>query len=89
MQKKASPTIQAIEERTDEFFNKSDIDHDKKITLKEFKDYIKKDKQVLEVLISSNVAKKEDLGMDFGDGDQTGVPECDPDLENECNPKDL
>ena len=56
--------------------------------MKEFKDYITKDKQILEVLIASNVAKKEDLGKDFGNG-SSGVPDIDKDLENECNPKEL
>ncbi len=69
MQKKAPPSIQEIEAKTTEFFNKSDVDKDQKITLKEFKDYINKDKTVLEVLVSAGVAKKEDLGMDFGSGD--------------------
>lgn len=38
--------------------------------------------------MNSGVAKKEDMRMDFGSG--TGVaPDVDPDLENECNPKEL
>ena len=43
----------------------------------------------MEVLLQTNVAKKEDLGMDFGAGDQSGVPMVDRDLEAECNPKEL
>lgn len=88
MQKRPPPSIQEIEQKTDEFFKKSDIDGDKKITLKEFKNYIVQDKQILEILISANVAKKEDLGKDFGTG-KSGVPDIDKDLENECNPKEL
>jgi hypothetical protein len=38
--------------------------------------------------LNSNVAKKEDLGMDFGGG-SSKVPDIDKDLENECNPKEL
>ena len=34
------------------------------------------------------MAKKEDLGMDFGNG-KNNVPDIDKDLENECNPKEL
>lgn len=34
------------------------------------------------------MAKREDLGQDFGSG-ETGVPDVDPDLEAECNPKEL
>jgi hypothetical protein len=39
-------------------------------------------------LINSNIAKKEDLGMDFGTGEK-GIPSVDKDLEEEINPKDL
>jgi len=42
----------------------------------------------LEVLLTSNVARKEDVGMDFGPGGSV-APDVDHDLENECNPKDL
>jgi len=56
--------------------------------LKEFKDYITTDKEILEVLINSNMARREDLGSDFGTG-ETGVPDVDPDLEAECNPREL
>lgn len=34
------------------------------------------------------MAKKEDLGMDFGSG-KSVAPDTDKDLENECNPKEL
>ena len=88
MQKQPAPTIQEVEAKTDEFFKKSDLDGDKKITLSEFKAYISKDKAILEVLMGAGVAKKEDLGMDFGGGNGK-VPDCDPDLERECNPKEL
>ncbi len=57
-----------------------------KITLDEFKKYIQKDKEVLGFLMSANVAKKEDVGMDFGSG-SSSVPDVDHDLEAECNPK--
>jgi hypothetical protein len=40
------------------------------------------------VLLSANVAKKDDLGMDFGNG-KSIAPSCDKDLENECNPPEL
>jgi hypothetical protein len=39
-------------------------------------------------LIHANVAKKEDLGMDFGAGGSV-APDIDKDLEAECNPKDI
>jgi hypothetical protein len=64
------------------------VDNDKKITLNEFKNYITQDKQILEVLLNCNVAKKEDLGMDFGSG-SSNVPDMDKDLQAECNPKEL
>ena len=40
------------------------------------------------MLLSANVAKREDLGTDFGSG-VSSVPDVDPDLEAECNPKVL
>jgi len=58
------------------------------ITLKEFKSYIRKDKQILEVLCSFGVAKSEDLGTNFGSGDGK-IPDVDSDLDEECNPKGL
>jgi|LauGreDrversion4_2_1035121.scaffolds.fasta_scaffold204151_1 hypothetical protein len=88
MKKLPAPNIKEVEAKTDELISKADQDSDKKITLKEFKDYITKDKQILEILLSADVAKKEDLGTDFGTG--TGAaPDLDPDLENECNPKSI
>ena len=83
-----APSVQEIEKKTEEFFGKADINADRRITLKEFKDYVTKDKEILEVLLSSNVAKREDLGTDFGSG-ESPVPDVDPDLEAECNPKEL
>ena len=47
-----------------------------------------KDKEVLEILLSANVAKGKFLGMDFGAGGGI-APDVDHDLENECNPKEL
>ena len=44
IQKLPPPSIQDIEKKTDEFFRLADTDGDKKITLKEFKTYISKDK---------------------------------------------
>ena len=55
--------------------------------MREFKTYIKKDKAILECLFNFNVARKEDVGTDFG-GDG-GVPIHDEDLENEINPPSI
>ena len=44
MSKKPPPSIEEIEKKTDEFFQKADTNQDKKITLREFKRYITKDK---------------------------------------------
>lgn len=77
-----------IEAKADEFFRKADTDADKKITLSEFVAYVTKDKQILEALLNAQVASREELGTDFGSG-ATGVPDIDPDLESECNPKEL
>jgi hypothetical protein len=87
MQKLPPPSIQEIEKKTDEFFKGADVDGDMKISLGEFKKYIQKDKEILGILMNANVAKKEDIGMDFGSGN--GVPDIDHDLEAECNPKEL
>jgi hypothetical protein len=38
--------------------------------------------------MSANVAKRDDLGMDFGHGNSI-APAVDKDLEAECNPKEL
>lgn len=85
---KKAPSITEIEQKTNEFFKAADDDANGVITLKEFKSYIKKDKQILEVLTSYGVAKSEDLGMDFGNG-AGSVPDVDSDLELECKPSEL
>lgn len=86
MSKKDPPKIKEIEKETDEFFTQADLNSDNKITLKEFKRYLKKNPVILNILMNFNIAKKEDLGTDFGGGD---VPEWDSDLENEINPPEL
>jgi microtubule-associated protein-like 6 len=88
MSKQPPPNIADIESKTDEFFRKADTDADKKITLAEFKAYVTKDKMILEALLNANVASREELGTDFGSG-EGGVPDIEPDLENECCPKEL
>lgn len=42
----------------------------------------------MEILLSANVAKREDLGTDFGSG-TSAAPDVDPDLDRELNPKEL
>jgi hypothetical protein len=86
MSKKKPPTIHEIESKTDYFFEKSDTDRDNKITLKEFKSYVKQDPEILSILFSHDIAKKEDLGTNQGSGD---IPEHDSDLEAELNPPEL
>lgn len=84
--KKEPPKIKEIEKETDDFFASADLNNDNKITLKEFKSYLKKNPTVLNILMNFNIAKKEDLGTDFGGGN---LPEVDSDLENEINPPEL
>lgn len=84
--KKDPPKIKEIEKETDEFFTEADLNNDNKITLKEFKTYLKKNPTILNILMNFGIAKKEDLGTDFGGGD---IPEVDSDLENEINPPEL
>lgn len=43
MNKQKAPTLTEIENKVDEFFEKSDTNRDNKITLKEFKTYVKTD----------------------------------------------
>lgn len=86
MAKRDPPKIKEIEKETDDFFTKSDLNSDNKITLKEFKSYLKKDPTILNILMNFNIAKMEDMGTDFGGGD---IPECDSDLEREINPPEL
>ena len=88
MEGKPAPTINEIEEKTDELFEKADENKDNEISLKEFKNYIKSDKQILSVLMSYGVAKSEDLGTDFGAAG-ADAPTLDEDLDEEINPKGL
>ncbi len=86
MARKKAPTVHEIEMKTDHFFEGSDVNRDNKITLKEFKTYIKKDPEILNLLFSFDIAKREDLGTNLGSAD---VPEHDSDLEAEMNPEGL
>lgn len=78
--KEPAPLIKEVEEITERFFIKSDVDGNERITLDEFTSFIKKDKDVLDCLISYGIAKTEDLGVDLGDGVERFY---DSDLENE------
>lgn len=82
MSKKPRPTVHEIENKTDRFFRECDTNSDERITLKEFKSYIKKDPEILELLFAFNIAKTEDLGTNQGGGD---IPEYDSDLEREIH----
>jgi len=86
MAKEDPPKIKEIEKETDEFFTTADLNNDNKISKKEFQSYLKKNPVVLNILMNFNIAKKEDLGTDFGGGD---LPEVDSDLEAEINPPEL
>lgn len=88
MKKKPAPKLADIERKTNEFFTKSDVDRNNLISLDEFKNYIKTDLEILKVLDSYGLAKSEDLGKDFGDG-EAGVPELDDDLAEEACPRAL
>ena len=54
--------------------------------MKEFKTYVKTDQEILKVLFNYDLASKEDLGKNHGNGE---IPEYDSDLEAEINPKEL
>ena len=66
---KAKPPKQSvITKKTDDFFAKADVDGNLRITLKEFIEFVKTDKDILNCLIDFGIAKKEDMGTDFGNG---------------------
>lgn len=67
---KKGPSVSEIEEKIKDFFSEGDEDHDGSISLKEFKSYVNKDKEVLQVLISYGITSSEDVGKDFGHGVQ-------------------
>jgi len=58
------------------------LNKDNAISLKEFKNYIRTDKQILSCLLSFGIAKQEDIGTSFGT-EKDGTPQCDPDLDDE------
>lgn len=86
MDKKKVPTLAEIENKVDEFFEKADTNRDNKITLKEFKTYVKTDEEILKILFNHDIAKKEDLGTNHGTGE---IPDYDSDLDSEINPREL
>lgn len=47
MEGKPAPLISEVENKTNELFARADTNKDSAISLKEFKDYIKTDKQIL------------------------------------------
>ncbi len=67
----------------------ADVNNDKKISLSEFISYTSKNKEVLGMLNNYGVITKDDLREDFGGEDSKDMPDCDSDLENEINNKDL
>lgn len=83
---RSAPTVNEIEVKTNQLFAKADTDKNNQISLKEFKNYIKKDQEILKILMQFGVAQSDDLGTDFGNSD---VPAIDEDLEGEINPKGL
>jgi hypothetical protein len=81
------PSLAQIEAKTTELFQNIDKDGNKRISLKEFKDFIRTDKQILSVLVSNDITAKEDLGTNFGSKDI--IPQLDIDLEEEIHPSGL
>jgi Ca2+-binding EF-hand superfamily protein len=88
MDAKGRPDKAAIEKKVADLWKSIDKDGNKKVSLQEFKNYLKTDREILGVLCNMEVTDKEELGTDFGAGDQA-VPTLDADLENECNPPGL
>lgn len=85
MEGKPAPSMQEIQKKTNEFFVGADTNNDQQISLKEFKTYIKKDKQILECLCSFGLAKRDDMGKNYA-ASENDVPHLDDDLDAECNP---
>jgi hypothetical protein len=88
MDGKTRPDKTPISKKVEEIWKAVDKDGNKKISKKEFTDYLKKDEQILKVLLNMEVTNKEELGTDFGPGDQA-LPALDGDLDAECNPAGL
>ena len=82
-------SLHAIHERTRKFFEAADTDNDKTVNLREFKTYLKTEKTILEVITNAGVSAPEELGKDFGAGDDPLQPVIDEDLELECAPSGL
>ena len=78
-----APTIEEIEKKTEEFFLKSDLDGNERVTLDEFTTFVRSDKDVLKCLLGYGIAKAEDLGVDLSDGRDKNEGYYDIDLESE------
>ena len=80
LEKGPAPSIEEIEQKTEEFFLKSDTDGNERVTLDEFTSFVKRDPDVLRCLSGYGIAKTEDLGQNVGDDED---PFYDSDLETE------
>ena len=83
MTNQETPTIEEVEKKTDEFFQKSDLDGNERVTIDEFTNFVRSDKDVLKALLGYGIAKVEDLGIDLSDGQNKTEGFYDKDLENE------
>ena len=64
------------------------MDGNQRITLDEFKSFVKRDSEVLKCLLGYGVVSSEDLGVDMGDGEEGGDVLYDSDLENEMGERE-
>ena len=62
-------SLHVIHEKTRKFFAAADTDNDKTVNLKEFKTFLKTEPTIREVITNAGVSAPEELGKDFGTGD--------------------
>lgn len=86
MEGKAIPTIHYLEKHCRKLFTKIDKDFNKHISIGEFKTYLMSENKILHALCNVNVTCLEELGEDYGVGDEIKIDE---ELDEECNPSGL
>ena len=80
------PSLTEIVQKANDVFTKADQDDNERITLDEFKSFLRTDPVASQCLMRYGVAKAEDLGMNFGDEKN---PLYDEDLEAEVRSKTI
>jgi hypothetical protein len=66
LNKEKPPSIEEIKAKTEQFMLECDIDGNQRITLDEFCQYVKTDRDILKELFKYGIAKEEDRKKNFG-----------------------